>query len=106
MLKLIIYTLKLILLMFSHFSIIQQFNPIVILMRRQHLDNTTSFCVFPKCVILKREKSREMCKCASKIDASSVYGAPAVMTKRGVDFPSFSCGLCLIKSLGFHAWFR
>jgi hypothetical protein len=28
----------------------------VILMRRRHLDNTTLF-VFPKCVILKREKS-------------------------------------------------
>ena len=30
--------------------------PSVILMRRRHLDNTTSF-VFPKCVILKRENN-------------------------------------------------
>ena len=66
-------------------------------MRRQHLDNTTSFCMFPKRVILKREKSRKMCKCASKIDASCVYRAPAVMTTKGVDFPSFSCGLCLLR---------
>jgi hypothetical protein len=30
--------------------------PFGILMRRQHLDNTI-FCVFPKCVILKRENN-------------------------------------------------
>ena len=57
LLKLVVYVLKLIFLMFLYsLDSTTNFRPFVILMRRQHLDYTTFFAL-PKGVILKRENS-------------------------------------------------
>ena len=58
LLKLVVYIQKLILLMFFVFpQLYDNFTPIVILMRRRHLNNTTFFLMFPERVILKRENN-------------------------------------------------
>ena len=56
MLKLVVYIFKLMLLIFPYSLNNINEKTFVILMRRRHLNNTT-FCVFPKRVILKRENN-------------------------------------------------